>query len=146
MPTRTIEREEDMADIAEEIFSTLPQKDTAHVLALSGALGAGKTSFTKALARHLGIIEHITSPTFVIMKSYEVPSHEWVHTLTHVDAYRIEDVDEVRVLRLTDLFQEAGRIMCIEWPENIKELVPDDALTITIHIGDNDSRTITYGS
>lgn len=146
MQTRTISSEEELMTVAEEILSILPQKKGAHVLALAGELGAGKTSFVKALAKLLGIVEHVTSPTFVIMKHYKVPDHEWVKTLTHIDVYRIEDIDEVRVLRLNELYENSGRIICIEWPERMANLVPEDALWIKLKINDDGTRTITYGN
>lgn len=146
MTTRTISHEEEMTTIAEEVLSMLPQKDEAHVLALTGELGAGKTAFVQALAKLLGIVEHVTSPTFLIMRSYEVPGHEWVQTLTHIDAYRVEDIDEMRVIRFPELLVSKGRIVCVEWPENIKALIPEDAFRITIEIEDGETRIVTYGT
>ena len=69
----------------------------ATVLALHGELGAGKTTFTQTLARTLGVTDAVTSPTFVIMKLYEL-QHQSFETLIHIDAYRIEHSDEMRVL------------------------------------------------
>lgn len=146
MTLRTISGEQEMTTIAEEILSILPQKEGAHVIALSGDLGAGKTTFTKALAKLLGIVEHITSPTFVIMKSYQVPQHDWIKKLVHIDAYRVEDVDELKVLDLPSLYQETGTIMCIEWPEHMPGLIPEDALRVDIQAGEGDERTVSYGS
>jgi tRNA threonylcarbamoyladenosine biosynthesis protein TsaE len=137
--------EEEMATVASEILSILPQKDSAHVLALSGELGAGKTAFVKALARELGIPEHITSPTFVIMKSYKIPQHDWIKKLVHIDAYRIEDINEMKVLALDELYKEAGSIICIEWPERIEGLIPSDAFSIQIAIQKGEQRTVVYG-
>lgn len=133
-----------MATIAEEILSALPQKDTANVLTLSGELGAGKTVLVRAIARALGITEHVTSPTFVIMKTYDVPEHYLAKRLVHIDAYRVEDIGEMRVLKLPELFKEEGALICIEWPEHIRELVPDDARTIHIDITGEEKRTIAY--
>lgn len=141
---RVITKEEELEPIVEEIFSILPQKKTAHVLALSGDLGVGKTSFTKVFARFLNISEHVTSPTFVIMKSYAVPNHDWVRELVHIDAYRVEDADEMRVLNLQELYAKEGTIVCIEWPERIKEYIPKDALHITITLNRDGTRTLSY--
>ena len=146
MPSRTIEREEEMAGFATEILSVLPQKEGAHSIGLTGPLGAGKTAFVKALAKELGIVEHITSPTFVIMKAYQVTEHDWIKRLVHIDAYRVEDIDEMKVLHLDELFDETGTVICIEWPEKIKSLIPEDSLMISIAPLSEEKRTITYGN
>jgi tRNA threonylcarbamoyladenosine biosynthesis protein TsaE len=146
MPVRTIENEEAMPTVADEILSILPQKKGANVLALSGELGAGKTAFVRALAEQLGVREHITSPTFVIMKTYTVPDNENISTLVHIDAYRVEDVREMDVLGIPGLMQQEKTLICIEWPEHIKELIPADALPVRFEAGENnEERTITYG-
>ena len=134
-----------MKNIVEEILSTLPQKKSAHTITLSGDLGAGKTSFVKALAKELGVVEHVTSPTFVIMKKYSVEGHYLVKTLIHIDAYRVEDINEMDVIGLEDLVKEEGSMVCIEWPEKIKSRIPEEALHISITTESDHSRTITYG-
>lgn len=146
MATHVIREEVEMATVAEAVLEVLPQKKEAQVIALRGDLGAGKTAFTQALARVLGITEHVTSPTFVIMKSYPVSAHEWIHELIHIDAYRVEDTDEMRVLKLTELYEKEGAVICIEWPEKIRELVPATALMIDITLNADSTRTITYES
>lgn len=130
---------------AEEVLASCKQKSTAHVLALSGDLGAGKTAFTKELASLLGIPHDITSPTFVIMKSYPIPTHPFFKTLVHIDAYRIESDDEMRVLGLKEILSEPTNLVCIEWPEKIAALIPENAYTITISLIGT-TRTITYGN
>lgn len=146
MATYTIRQENELGAIAREILDTLPRKETATVIALQGDLGAGKTAFTKALARELGIQEHITSPTFVIMKSYAVSEHPECKTLTHIDAYRIEDQDEMRVLGFSEILRDPTRIVCIEWPERIQSLIPEDSLEVHIQIEKNGARTLSYGT
>ena len=117
--------------------------DQAVVIALAGDLGAGKTTFTQAFAKQLGVSETVTSPTYVVMKKYEVPAGTGnITELYHIDAYRIEDIDEMRVLRFDDLLSQKGTIICIEWPERIASLIPKDALAITIEI-DGTGRTIS---
>ena len=145
MPQRVITDESELATTAEEILSILPQKTVAHVIGLTGELGVGKTAFVKAIARQLGITEHITSPTFVIMKMYDVAGHEQFRELIHIDAYRIEDIEEMRVLRLDELYQKEGTLICIEWPERISEVVPKDTLHIEIEMDTEGVRTFTYG-
>ena len=110
------------------------------------ALHAASHGSRKAVAELLGITEHITSPTFVIMKSYTVPNHAWIQELVHIDAYRIEDIDEMRVIRLEELYTKEGRIICIEWPERIESLLPKDIFSINISCGEGDTRTVSYNT
>ena len=146
MTTVTVHTEDGLADVARAILANLSNGGAARCITLQGDLGAGKTAFTKALAKELGILEHITSPTFVIMKSYAVTKHSWITTLTHIDAYRIDDEDELRVLGFPSLLTDPARLLCIEWPERIPHAIPADALAITITIGDHNERIVTYGA
>ncbi len=136
--------EELRASASDVLFSCEP-KETASVITLHGDLGAGKTAFTKEFASLLGIEEGITSPTFVIMKSYTIPEHTHFRTLTHIDAYRIESDDEMRVLGFADILKDPSRIVCIEWPEKIHALIPKDAYPISLSLHGT-TRTITYGN
>lgn len=146
MHTWVIEHEEELTAIARTVLDTLTEvTDHAYVLALKGDLGAGKTAFTKTLARELGIHEHITSPTFVIMKSYPVTNHSSIRTLTHIDAYRLEEERELSVLGFTDLLRDPTRLICIEWPERVLGLMPPHSHTLSLVIGQNGERIITYG-
>lgn len=146
METSIVQEERALYGVATALLKTLPPSEYASVIALQGDLGAGKTAFTKALAHVLGVLEHVTSPTFVIMKSYAVPHHERFDTLTHIDAYRIEDSDELRVLGFIELLQDPKRLIVIEWPERIGELIPQSALTVQISITDTTARRISYGN
>lgn len=144
MMERRIANVAELSTFADEILSILPQKRGAHVLALSGDLGAGKTAFTQAFATHLGVREHVVSPTFVIMRTYDT-ADERFPKLVHIDAYRIENEEEIVVLKIPELLNEPGVIACIEWPEKIPAYIPGDALTITFSTNDDGSRTVTYG-
>lgn len=143
--TRVIHAEAELALIVVDVLARLEKKDRAHVIALRGDLGAGKTAFTKAFARTLGITEYVTSPTFVIMKSYAAHEHPWIKTLTHIDAYRVDDDGEMRVLGFESLLSDPERVICIEWPERIHAVIPPDAFYMSIEIGENGERTFTYG-
>jgi tRNA threonylcarbamoyladenosine biosynthesis protein TsaE len=145
MATLVAKDEGELESIVRTLLVALKEKGEAHVLALHGDLGAGKTAFTKALARVLQVREHVTSPTFVIMKSYDISAHERFTTLTHIDAYRIEDESELTVLGFENLLSDTSRLIVIEWPERIPGLMPEDALTVNITIGEGNERIITYG-
>lgn len=112
------------------------------VLTLQGDLGAGKTTFTQELGRNLGVTEPITSPTFTIMKQYEL-SHELFDTLVHIDAYRFESEEEARPLRLEEVFAIPRTIVCVEWPERIPSLIPKAAVSLTISILEEEKRLVT---
>lgn len=121
---------------ARNLFETLPQKEGATVLALHGELGAGKTTFVQSLGKALGVSEHITSPTFLVMRRYQT-THDYFHTLVHIDAYRVEDIEEMRVLHIPELLRESGVLVAIEWAERVTELVPPEATHLSFaHAGE----------
>ena len=117
------------------------QSDSAAVLALHGDLGAGKTTFMQILAQELGIEEAITSPTFVVMKKYPANSGGFSE-LVHIDAYRIEDIDEMRPLKFDEELTQKGSIIGIEWAEKVAALLPPHTLHLTFTI-EGDERIIT---
>jgi tRNA threonylcarbamoyladenosine biosynthesis protein TsaE len=93
----------------------------ALVVGLSGHLGAGKTAFVKAVAKELGIKEEVTSPTFVIMKMYDIDSSAkspWKR-LVHIDAYRLEQPEELAVLNWKNIIADKDNLIMVEWPENV---------------------------
>ncbi len=106
----------------------------ALVISLSGELGAGKTNFTKGFAKGLGIKEMIASPTFVILKIYEIKNkilkRSGFKNFFHMDAYRIRDQKEMGTIGFVSMAQDPLNIIVIEWGENIKELIPKDALRV----------------
>ena len=107
------------------------------VIALTGDLGAGKTTLTKAIARGLGISETVTSPTFTIVKEYRSGRLP----LFHFDVYRIGDVEEMYELGYEEYFFGDG-VCVIEWADLIEELIPEDALRISIAYGQNEEERI----
>lgn len=144
MKSWTISTLPELELIATEIADTLAkhQSESAIVLALHGNLGAGKTTFVQLLAKQLGITETVTSPTFVIMKRYHGEDSA-KPGLVHIDAYRIETVDEMRVLGFERLLNEKHTIICIEWAERVESLLPTNTKHLTLELTD-DVRTITY--
>lgn len=145
MKVKDIATIEELRAIASDVLFLCKPKKTASVITLHGDLGAGKTAFTKELASLLGISDTVTSPTFVIMKSYAISEHSHFKTLIHIDAYRIESDDEMRVLGFADILKDPSHIVCIEWPEKINALIPKDAYPISLSLHGT-TRTITYGN
>lgn len=130
--------------VAETILSKLPAFDTtASVVALSGDLGVGKTTFVQFLARALGITETVTSPTFTIMKGYEVMGDKKFKHLIHMDAYRIEAEEELRPLRYAELVAMPQTLFCIEWAERIAAALPQKLVQIQIKHTKEEERVVT---
>ncbi len=125
----------ELSVVAKVVLDEIKKVDggAAAVLALHGDLGSGKTTFMQTLAKELGVTEAVTSPTFVVMKNYTLLDQHWVN-LVHIDAYRIEEVDEMRPLRFADLLSEKDTIICIEWAEKITELLPANTLHLSFTI------------
>ena len=98
----------------------------ARVFAFYGKMGAGKTTFVKAICEELGVEDVITSPTFAIINEYEGEE-----TIYHFDFYRIKKLEEVYDMGYEDYFY-SGALCFIEWPELIEEILPDDAVRVSI--------------
>ena len=103
------------------------------VIALIGDLGTGKTTLTKSIARGLGVTETVTSPTFNIIREYRSGRLP----LYHFDVYRIGDPDEMFELGYEEYFYGDG-VCVVEWADIIEELLPEDAMVITIDRGASD--------
>ena len=99
------------------------------VFALYGKMGAGKTTFVKALCEELGVTDVITSPTFAIVNEYR--SDETGELIYHFDFYRIKKLSEVYDMGYEDYFY-SGALCFIEWPELVEELLPGNAVKVTI--------------
>lgn len=113
------------------------QNQQATLLALTGELGAGKTTLVQALAADLGITETVNSPTFVIAKFYDATDDRFKR-LIHIDAYRIESESELTVLGWDAMLADPDTLIVVEWPERIIGALPDARHHFTIeHDGDN---------
>lgn len=115
----------------------------ATVVALLGDLGAGKTTFVQSVAKELNIEEIVTSPTFTIMKGYKIPTNQFFTRLIHVDAYRFELLEEVKPLKLEEIFVDPKTLVFIEWAEKIRPILPTNTLFLNFKISANEGREIT---
>ena len=138
------ELEKFAGELLQEIFVKKQSNTKAVVIALAGDLGSGKTAFVQLAAKELGITEIITSPTFSIMKLYDVTGNAVFTKLVHMDAYRIEDISELRPLRFEEIINDKNNLICIEWPEKIQNVLPNNILNVSIKILADESRLITY--
>src|SRR5690606_8098744 len=118
------------SQLAQEFLKTLRVGEKACVVALQGDLGAGKTAFSQALGQHLGVVENMHSPTFVIMKIYQI-DYQGFKNLIHIDAYRLEKESELLHLGWEEMVSEPENLILIEWPENVAGIIPVDARKIS---------------
>jgi tRNA threonylcarbamoyladenosine biosynthesis protein TsaE len=106
------------------------------IIFLYGDLGAGKTTFVQGVAKGLGIKRRITSPTFIIVRSYREEN------FYHVDLYRIESERDIEGLGIEEIFKDSRNIAAIEWPEKIKEILPKKRTEIFFSYLDDQKRKI----
>ena len=136
----TIKNEAAVIDFAENLMREILQSKDALpcVFELVGDVGAGKTTFTKGLARGLEITEEITSPTFTISKVYENLHGQ---KLVHYDFYRLENPG-IMVEDLFENLQDPHTVTVIEWADTVSEILPANHLRLEILINDDGSRTL----
>lgn len=118
----------------------IAQMDDRTVFAFHGNMGAGKTTFIKAICEELGVEDVINSPTFAIINEYRCS--ESGELIYHFDFYRINKISEAQEIGTEDYFY-SGALCFIEWPEKIDELLPHDVVTVTISENENGTRTLT---
>lgn len=117
-----------ISDINNAARQFIDQIGDKTVIALYGAMGAGKTTFIKAVCEELGVTETITSPTFAIVNEYKSGDSSPIY---HFDFYRINKLEEVYDFGYEDYFYN-GNLCFIEWPELIESLLPDNCLKLKI--------------
>ncbi len=132
--------------LARQILKVDPLK-RARILALSGDLGAGKTTFTQGFIKALGVKHHVTSPTFLIVRRYNIPNYEFSKTqnlktktylnVYHFDLYRIHSIAEMAQLHFKKIINDPQNIVLIEWPERIGKSIPKSAQWIYFEHGRN---------
>lgn len=122
--SKSLEETEKVArDFIEKEF--VRNDNGAVIVGLYGDLGSGKTAFTQAIAKCLGVKETVTSPTFVIEKIYKLRGENFDH-LIHIDAYRLKSGDELLHLGWEEIAKNPKNLILIEWPERVAEILPGD--------------------
>ncbi|MDE0535644.1 tRNA (adenosine(37)-N6)-threonylcarbamoyltransferase complex ATPase subunit type 1 TsaE [Tenacibaculum sp. L6] len=124
----------ELTAIAKEIVATAPHK----ILLFYGEMGVGKTTLIKELCKVLGVEDIASSPTFSLVNEYRTNTSETVY---HFDFYRIEDEEEAYDMGVEDYFYSNNWCL-VEWPENIKNLLPLDTVSISISLLENGQRNI----
>ena len=133
----TISSLESIREAAREFIEHIGEH---RVFAFYGEMGAGKTTFIKAICEELGVEDVITSPTFAIVNEYSLADGDCIY---HFDFYRIKKLEEVYDMGFEDYFY-SGALCFIEWPELIEEVLPEDAVKVNITENADGSRTINY--
>jgi tRNA threonylcarbamoyladenosine biosynthesis protein TsaE len=136
-PSLVILDEKGLTEWGREFASTL---QPPAVVALSGELGAGKTTLVRAVARALGVTESVTSPTFALVHRYRGDGL----TIYHVDAYRIKPGDEGRDLGFEDMLADPRAIVFVEWPERLASPPPFTHRIALEHVTDSERRITPY--
>ncbi|HKM43909.1 MAG TPA: tRNA (adenosine(37)-N6)-threonylcarbamoyltransferase complex ATPase subunit type 1 TsaE [Dysgonamonadaceae bacterium] len=109
------------------------------IFAFYGEMGAGKTTFIKAVCKSMEVTGTITSPTFSLVNEYETDNGM---TIYHFDFYRIENIEEVYDFGYEDYFY-SDKMCFIEWPELVETLLPEDVVEVKISVDDNEQRLIS---
>ena len=111
------------------------------LIAFHAPMGAGKTTFTTALCRRLGVrSEAVSSPTFAIVNEYRTAAGEPVF---HFDFYRINRLEEALDIGLYD-YLDSGALCLMEWPENVGDLLPEETLKVTVSVASDGTRTLSW--
>ncbi|HEY4508774.1 MAG TPA: tRNA (adenosine(37)-N6)-threonylcarbamoyltransferase complex ATPase subunit type 1 TsaE [Candidatus Paceibacterota bacterium] len=152
---------EETQKIAQDFISSIKPNNTgATVVGLYGDLGAGKTSFIQGISKALGVSDTVVSPTFVIMKVYELDSGfqrsdlkedskaqtlgKFTH-LIHIDAYRIEKSSELLYLGWNDIISDPKNLIFIEWPERVADIMPEHIHIHFTHVSENSREIEIFG-
>jgi tRNA threonylcarbamoyladenosine biosynthesis protein TsaE len=142
---KRIESIKDLEREAQDVIRTLAPMEEATLITLSGELGAGKTTFTQAIARALGVKDAVTSPTFVLEKIYELPEGSAFRRMVHIDAYRLHDGGDLAALGFTELLRDGSNLIVLEWPERVADALPTPAISLMLTPEGDGARTFRYG-
>lgn len=128
------------ADLDRAAAEFLEKIGDSKLIAFFAPMGAGKTTFTTAICRALGVTDPVGSPTFAIVNEYMRADGEPMY---HFDFYRINKLQEAVEIGLYD-YLDSGCLCVMEWPENIEELLPEDTLKVYFTINPDQSRTLVW--
>ena len=130
----------DTADLDRAAAEFLDKIGDNTLVAFFAPMGAGKTTFTTALCKALGVTDPVGSPTFAIVNEYLRADGDYMY---HFDFYRINKLSEAVEIGLDD-YLYSGCLCIMEWPENVEELLPEDTLRVNITVNPDLSRTLTW--
>lgn len=135
MKTHTTTTAEETQKIAQDLVANLKQ---GTVLALVGDLGAGKTTFTQGIAQYFKISDPVSSPTFALVQEYPVEDklHTAIKNIIHVDCYRLSSSQDLLDIGIQDYFDRSDTLVIIEWADQVKDIIPQNAQWIEFSHGD----------
>ena len=142
--------EKETKEIAGFLARKFLKKESKHalIIGLRGELGSGKTAFVQGFARALGIKRSLTSPTFLIIRSYKLKNSarrqvdKNLELLYHIDAYRIKKTNEMDALGFKEIVRDPKNIVLIEWADKIRKLLPKRTLIINFRHGQQENERI----
>lgn len=132
-------------EFAKKLFERRSARRGALVIALSGELGSGKTTFVQGFARGLGVTDKVLSPTFVIVRCYRTPgAAREIKRLYHVDCWRIRNEKEMLELGWSKMLSDAHGAVLVEWPERIRHILPPHAMFLSFKVTKENERIISF--
>lgn len=136
---------EETQELGKRIGSQIAASGGQQILALEGDLGSGKTTFVQGLAEGLGVPDRILSPTFILMRQYNIDSSRSYETFYHIDLYRLEKnvEEELKNLGFFEIIGDPNNLAAIEWAEKARNFLPDDVVLINFEYLGEDKRKIT---
>jgi len=139
-----IATEEEMYNFAKSVLLNL---ESRNIIFLYGDLGSGKTTFTKGLAKYLGVTDTVTSPTFVLCKEYNIENSKF-SKLVHLDLYRLEKEQDALDIGILEYVDNRNNLVVVEWPEILDKSFFDSfnnsIFRIYIKHGENNFRCVEY--
>jgi len=130
-----------LADIDSAASEFLKRLGNRRLVAFYAPMGAGKTTFSAAICRSLGVdSDAVGSPTFSIVNEYRTADGE---PLFHFDFYRLDKISEALDIGFYD-YIDSGYLCLMEWPENIEEIIPDETVKVSISVRDDGSRIVSW--
>lgn len=130
----------DLTKISEAAETFIKSIGESKVFAFQGEMGAGKTTFIKAICQTLGVVDNITSPTFALVNDYNTPNDGHIY---HFDCYRLRSQAEAYDFGAEEYFY-SGNFCFIEWPDKIDGLLPDDTVWVNIAVKEDGSREVSF--
>jgi len=131
-----------MGDFARDFVARLNMnKDDATIIGLYGNLGSGKTTFVQAVAKTLGVPGSIQSPTFVIIKNYQLQTTNY-KLLVHIDAYRLDNGEDLKKLGWNELVADARNLILIEWADRVSDILPENHTKLFFEFVDENTRKV----
>jgi tRNA threonylcarbamoyladenosine biosynthesis protein TsaE len=131
-----IENEAELTRVAKEFLELIGERK---IICFNGQMGAGKTTFVKALLKAMDARDDGSSPTFSLINEYESYMYG---SIFHFDLYRINSMEEALDIGIEEIIYQ-DNVCFIEWPDKILNLLPDDYVEVTIHVNEDNSRTLT---